>query len=136
MVLCVKFMRHYNQSFIIVINIPAGGCGTPSLTIAIIENAGAIATRNHIGRIDSGIYVKHNAIKPAIVCPKIALRGCDAGAAVNPYCNVMSAPNGPILFEILDDIKCKEARSMNELLSSRTHILCTVGLDHRKMHLH
>jgi hypothetical protein len=33
---------------------------------------------------------------PDTICPNIALRGCDAGAAVRPYCSVMSAPNGPM----------------------------------------
>eukprot|EP00957_Ditylum_brightwellii_P059375 4507962-Ditylum_brightwellii.AAC.1 len=30
-------------------------------------------------------------------CPSIIFRGCDGGAAVNPYCNVTSAPNTGII---------------------------------------
>ena len=72
---------------------PAGGWVIPKRAMAAIDNDGANACLTQPG--NESIYLSEMAIVIDRVWPNIALRGCEGGAIVSEYCNVMKAPNGP-----------------------------------------
>lgn len=68
-----------------------GGCVTPHFTMAATASEVDIVWR--IQGVIPSAYPKARPITMHNPCPRIILRGCDAGAEDNPYKHVIKEPN-------------------------------------------
>jgi hypothetical protein len=57
------------------------------------DNSSDPYRQDGLGDISKGY---HRETAPDTACPITAFLGCEAGAAIRPYCNVINAPNGPL----------------------------------------